>query len=118
MRHFIAVFFLILLFTFSPIPTLADGAQEEFTNYMLEWREKSELAQSNLREAEDELKSGSKYKACIKQRLASELGVEAYHALISAQQINDSDKQFENIEEYLLKWKKLASCNTAGALFN
>ena len=55
---------------------------------------------------------------CIKQRHASKLGVEAYQALIKAQQINDSEKEFENIEEYLAKWNKLSNCNKADALFD
>ena len=117
MRYFIAALLLLLL-AFNLKPSFADGAQEDFRNHMLEWREKSELAQSNLREAEDELKTGSKYKACIQQRHASKLGVEAYQALIKAQQINDSEKEFENIEEYLAKWKKLSNCNSADALFD
>ncbi len=58
MRYFIAALLLLLL-AFNLKPSFADGAQEDFRNHMLEWREKSELAQSNLREAEDELKTGS-----------------------------------------------------------
>ena len=109
---------LLLLLVVNSEPALADGAQEEFTNHMLEWREKSELAQDNLREAEDELKAGSKYKACIKQRIASKYGVEAFEALINAQQINDSDNEFDNLEENLARWNNLRDCNTDGSLLN
>ncbi|HJN33467.1 MAG TPA: hypothetical protein QF700_05070 [Prochlorococcus sp.] len=109
---------LLLLLVVNSEPALADGAQEEFTNHMLEWREKSELAQDNLREAEDELKAGSKYKACIKQRIASKYGVEAFEALINAQQINDSDNEFDNLEENLARWNNLRDCNADGSLLN
>ena len=109
---------LLLLLVVNSEPALADGPQEEFTNHMLEWREKSELAQDNLREAEDELKAGSKYKACIKQRIASKYGVEAFEALINAQQINDSDNEFDNLEENLARWNNLRDCNADGSLLN
>ena len=99
-------------------PAFADGAQEEFTSQMLEWREKSELAQANLRGAEEELKAGSKYKACIKQRIASKYGVEAFQALIKAQQINDSGNEFDNLEENLAKWKGLSYCDSNSVLLN
>ena len=112
MRHFIAGLVLLLLLVVHGEPALAYGAQEEFTNHMLEWREKSELAQDNLRGAEEELKAGSKYKACIKQRIASKYGVEAFQALIKAQQINESDNEFENLEDNLAKWKGLMYCNS------
>ena len=118
MRHFLVGLVLLLLLVVNSEPALADGAQEEFTNHMLEWREKSELAQDNLREAEDELKAGSKYKACIKQRIASKYGVEAFEALINAQQINDSDNEFDNLEENLARWNNLRDCNTDGSLLN
>ena len=85
---------------------------------MLEWREKSELAQEYLRKGEEELKTGLKYKACINQRYASKFGVEAFEALIKAQQYNESDKELVNIEENLERWKKLANCSTANSLFN
>ena len=118
MRHFLAELVLLLLLVVHSEPAFADGAQEEFTNHMLEWREKSELAQDNLRGAEEELKAGSKYKACIKQRIASKYGVEAFQALIKAQQINDSENEFENLEENLAKWNDLRDCNAEGSFLN
>ena len=118
MRYFLAGLVLLLLLVGYGEPAFADGAQEEFTNHMLEWREKSELAQDNLREAEEELKNGSKYKACIKQRIASKYGVEAFQSLIKAQQINESDNEFDNLEENLAKWKELSYCNSDSVLLN
>ena len=84
---------------------------------MLEWREKSEIAQNYLREGERELKTGLKYRSCLNQRLASKYGVEAFEALIKAQQYNDKDKQLINIEENLDRMKRLGNCSTAISLF-
>ena len=96
---------------------IANETQTPFTKYMLEWREKSEIAQDYLRKGEEELKLGSKYRACLNQRYASKYGVEAFEALIQAQQYNESDKELVNIEESLDQWKKLGKCNTANSLF-
>ncbi len=118
MRYFLAGLVLLILLVVHGEPAFADGAQEEFTNHMLEWREKSESAQDNLREAEQELKAGSKYKACIKQRIAGKYGVEAFEALIKAQQINESDNEFYNLEENMAKWHNLRDCNADVSLLN
>ena len=52
-----------------------------------------------------------------RQRQFHQFGVEAFEALISAQQYNETDKQLVNIEENLVKWKKLGQCNSASSLF-
>ena len=96
----------------------ADDPQEAFTRYMLEWREKSSIAQDYLRKGEQELKTGVKYRACLNQRLASKYGVEAFQALIQAQQYSETDKELVNLEDNLSEWKKLGRCSTAGSLFN
>ena len=96
----------------------ANESQTNFTRYMLEWREKSEIAQDYLRSAEFELKSGLRSKACLNQRLASRYGVEAFEALIMAQQYNEYDKELLNIEVNLNQWRKLGYCSTAGSLFD
>ncbi|WP_320667823.1 hypothetical protein [Prochlorococcus sp. MIT 1307] len=98
--------------------TYAQDQQTNFKKYMLEWREKSDLAQGYLRQGEEELKNGVKYKACINQRYASKFGVEAFEALIKAQEYTDTDKEFLNIEQNLERWKKLGNCSTANSLFN
>ncbi len=84
---------------------------------MLEWREKSQLAEQYLRKADDELKNGQKYRACINNKYASKYGVEAYRALIKAQQYEEADKDLQNIVDNLDEWKSLANCNTASSLF-
>ena len=84
---------------------------------MLEWRDKSDIAENYLRKSDDEMKTGLKYQACLYQRLASKNGVEAYQALIKAQNYSESDKELINIEENLDRWKKLAKCTTANSLF-
>ncbi len=117
MRHALALLFFILLVTSQCQDIFAQDSQLGFTEYMLEWREKSEIAQDYLRRGEEELKKGQKYKACVNQKLASKYGVEAFNALINAQQYTDTDKEFENIEENLSRWKKLSNCNTANSLF-
>ena len=85
---------------------------------MLEWREKSEIAQEYLRKSDQELKTGFKYRVCLNKRLASQYGVQALQALIKAQQYNDTDKQLLNIEGNLDRMKRLGNCSTAISLFN
>ena len=85
---------------------------------MLEWREKSAIAQDYLRKGEQELKTGLQYRACLNQRLASKYGVEAFEALIKAQQYSETDKELINLEENLSQWKKLGRCSTASSLFD
>ena len=111
---FICVFLIVIQCQW----VFANESQPNFTRYMLEWREKSEIAQDYLRDAELELKSGLRYKACLNQRLASRYGVEAFEALIKAQQYNEYDKELVNIEGNLIQWKKLGYCSTAGSLFD
>ena len=111
------IIFAFILITHSNY-AFANEPSTNFTKYMLEWREKSEIAQDYLRKAEQELKSGLQYRACLNQRLASKYGVDAFEALIKAQQYNDSDKELTNIEENLTKWRKFGYCSTASSLFN
>ena len=96
---------------------MADEDPNDFTKYMLEWREKSAIAQDYLRKGEKELKSGKKYLVCLNNRLASKHGVDAFEALIKAQQFNESDKQLLNIEQNLDRMKRLGNCSTAISLF-
>mgnify|MGYP001365349975 CR=1 FL=1 len=97
---------------------MANEDQGAFTRYMLEWREKSEIAQNYLREGEREQKSGVKYKACLNQRLASKYGVEAFEALINAQQYTETDKQLINVEQNLERMKRIGNCSTVVSLFS
>ena len=117
MKNLFVGFILIFVSITNTFSAFANEPDTNFAKYMLEWREKSELAQDYLRKGEQELKVGSKYRACINQRLASKYGVEAFEALIMAQQYNDTDKELDNIEESLYQWKKLSKCNTANSLF-
>ena len=117
MRIFFVLFLFFVLNFFQIQPVNSSDDQSAFTRYMLEWREKSAIAQKYLREGERELKTGLKYRSCLNQRLASKYGVEAFEALINAQQYNDKDKQLINIEENLDRMKRLGNCSTAISLF-
>tara|TARA_B100000029_G_scaffold514402_1_gene617071 strand:- start:461 stop:856 length:396 start_codon:yes stop_codon:yes gene_type:complete len=106
-----------LVLVFDVCSVLSDESQTPFTRYMLEWREKSSIAQDYLHKGEQQLKAGQKYRACVNQRLASKFGVEAFEALIKAQEYDDSDKELVNIEESLDTWRKLGKCNSPNSLF-
>jgi len=112
-------FFLIgLILTFQININAVFADQNSFTSYMLEWREKSELAERYLKEAESELRLGSKYKACLKQRLASKTGIEAFNALVNAQNLSkeDGESSLNDIAKTKVMWKKLENCNTDNLL--
>ena len=118
MIHFIPTLIIsLIILLINPSISFPEAEPSYFTKYMLEWRQKSEIAQDYLNKAEENIKSGVKYKACLNQKLASQYGIEAFEALIKAQQYNDEDKELINIEESLNRWKELANCNTANSLF-
>ncbi len=116
-RHIISVILFFFLTICQLQPVSAQDNQTSFARYMLEWREKSQIAEDYLRKGEDELKKGQKYRACINNKYASKYGVEAYEALIKAQQYDEADKELVNIEDNLEYWKRLNRCNTANSLF-
>ena len=118
MRIFLSLIFVAFVIFGQIASVRSDEDQNAFTRYMLEWREKSEIAQEYLRKSDQELKTGFKYRVCLNKRLASQYGVQALQALIKAQQYNDTDKQLLNIEENLDRMKRLGNCSTAISLFN
>ena len=88
-----------------------------FTDYMLEWRQKSQLAEDYLIKAEQSFKLDSRYDACQNQLLASKYGVEAFQALINAQLINNTEQDLEDVESKLNKWRRLSNCSPITTLF-
>ena len=116
-RYILAGIVFFFAYSVQSFPAIAQDIQTPFARYMLEWRQKSQIAEEYLRKGEDELKKGQKYRACINNKYASQYGVEAYQALIHAQQYDEADKELQSIEDNLDKWKSLANCNTANSLF-
>ena len=118
MQIFLSLLFVAFVIFGQIASVRSDEDQTAFTRYMLECREKSEIAQEYLRKSDQELKTGLKYRVCLNKRLASQYGVQALQALIKAQQYNDTDKQLLNIEGNLDRMKRLGNCSTAISLFN
>ena len=85
---------------------------------MLEWREKIELSQELLKSAEDQMKSGQIREACISQRKASKIGIQAYEALIDAQEIIGKDENIETVRNAKHKWRSLNNCNLINQIVN
>ena len=117
MRIFLGLFFVFMLVIDQFQFALAIDQPSLFTKYMLEWRQKSEIAQDYLRKGEKEAKNGLQYRVCFNNRMASRYGVEAFEALIKAQQYSDADKELINIEDSLGRWRRLGNCSTASSLF-
>ena len=104
-------FTILLGFLFSyPFVAYSDNTNRDFTSYILEWREKSESAQDNLLQAERYLKSGQKFNACIQQRKASRLGIEAFSSLLKAKELEGNEDDIANIQKSLKQWKRLEAC--------
>ena len=118
LSNFTSILLCFFLFIYTSVEVYANDESTMFTTYMLEWREKSQIAEDYLREAESQLKSGYRSRACAKQRLASKYGLEAFSALVLAQRYTDSERKIDNIEDTLARWKKLSNCSTANSLFN
>ncbi len=112
MKRSLAIILILLIGLSMPMgpAILADNATKTYTDYMLEWREKSELAQTSLKEAEQNLKSGNRAKACINERIASEYGVQAFQSLKKAKQINANKSDYKSIEEQIEVWERIGEC--------
>ena len=74
---------------------------------MNEWDEKRELATQYLIDAEKAIKAGDKTNGCLKQRKASDYGIEATESLIKAMKINGSTDGLKNFESALNKWREI-----------
>ncbi len=113
----IVTYTLTVFILFNHLPVFSEEpVTDPFISYMLEWRDNIDKAQNYLRESTDEYKSGKAYQGCLKQRIASKFGVKAFEFLIKAQQMNDPDKDLENTQANLDRWKNLSKC-TAYANF-
>ena len=62
MLTYLLTLFAFLYPLFDPFGSvLANPTHQSFTGYMLEWREKSQVAEDYLRKGQEELKNGQKY---------------------------------------------------------
>ncbi len=117
-KCFVAPVILLIMIMIDCGSAWATTNENSYTSNILEWREKSELAQEYLKKSDLDGKAGLNYKACINQRLASKFGIAAYEALIKTKVENESDKQFSNIEENLEEWKELRNCSNSKSVIN
>ena len=105
------LYFLVLWFLlFTPYVVYAEPNVDDFATYMLEWRDKSQLAQDYLRKSQEYLKSGQTFQACISQRKASQLGVKAFTSLLLAKELSANNDEIDNIKSNLKRWKLLETC--------
>ena len=109
MRNRIIVVLLIMLSLAPPISS--QESKDVFATYILKWRDKNEVASKYLQQAEKELKSGLRSKACISQRIASKNGIEALNALNKAYQIYNMEPIDINIAESMERWDRLSNCS-------
>ncbi len=118
LRDLIGLVILFVLSTTFTGSAFADLPKNAFNSKILAWNQHISIAKTYLRKAAMELKSGSRYKACKNQKLASMHGVEAYLALISLNQAFESDDEIAELQTNLENWKRLAECHNTNNLIN
>ena len=77
----------------------------DYDQYMHTWDENIVLAKEYLREAEKSLNNGDALDSCVNQRKASEYGLIATEARISAAEIKAENDIIPNLQDGLKKWK-------------
>ena len=117
-RQFLTLVISLVVCMFPMKTAIAESGQDAFTKYMLDWRDKSQLAQLYLSEAKDSIKDGMNYQTCLKQRVASRYGVDALNSLVKAKNLEEEQPDLENIQINLARWRKLANCSLDNPLFN
>ena len=105
MKRFITLssVFMVVLFFFA----VSVKAQSQFEIYLNDFYQKQDKASKILKEIEKELKDGSRYKVCARQKEAANYGIEATESLINAFKANGSLSQIENLQAGLEKWREL-----------
>lgn len=82
-------------------------ANTEFEMNLSDFYQKQARASQILKQIEIDLKDGSRDKICERQREAAIYGIEATESLIKALEVNGSEKQLENLQAGLNKWREL-----------
>jgi len=105
MKIFLFTSFILCLVTIiSPTEIFADTALDV---YMNDFYSKSSEATKILKEIENNLKEGSRKKACSRQREAARLGLLANKSLIKAFEIEGANPPMQAIKASEQKWESI-----------
>ena len=97
------VFLILITFQGSEVASVVDYEQ-----YIHVWEDNIMQAKEYLREAENSLNNGDALDSCVNQRKASEYGLIATKARISAAEIRNEKDIIPNLEDGLKRWKAFA----------